>query len=61
MMEQRKVVQLNILFEKMVSNNANAIERNELNSLYQEFINDGREINLRDSSSHSSIPHRAVG
>ena len=36
-------------FEKMVSNAANNIERHELNNLYQEFINDGREDNLHKS------------
>lgn len=43
MMEQIKVNRLNSLFEKMVSNNANIVEKKELNNLYQEYINDGRE------------------
>lgn len=43
MMEQTKVNRLNSLFEKMVANNANIIEKRELNNLYQEFINDGRD------------------
>lgn len=42
-MEQIKVNRLNSLFEKMVANNANIIEKRELNNLYQEFIDDGRE------------------
>jgi len=42
-MEQRKVSRLNTLFEKMVSNSANVVERRELNSLYEEYIDDGRE------------------
>ncbi len=49
-MESRKVSRLNTLFEKMVSNNANIIERRELNSLYQEYINDGREKPYEKSS-----------
>ena len=48
-MEQRKVNRLNELFEKMVSDNANLIERKELNNLYQEYINDGRENSARKS------------
>jgi hypothetical protein len=43
MMEQIKVNRLNSLFEKMVANNANIIERRELNNLYKEFIDDGRD------------------
>jgi len=42
-MEQSKVVKLNSLFEKMVSNSANVIEKRELTHLYQEYINDGRD------------------
>ncbi|XQW84714.1 hypothetical protein ACOYR1_16485 [Thalassotalea piscium] len=44
MMEQNKVERLNDLFEKMVSDNANNFEEMELKNLYQEFINDGRQI-----------------
>jgi len=43
MMEQKKITRLNKLFEKVVSNNANIIERRELSVLYQEYIYDGRE------------------
>lgn len=43
MMEQPKVERLNNLFEKMLSNNANNVEKNELSTLYQEFIDDGRD------------------
>lgn len=60
MMEQRKVAQLNVLFEKMVSNAANTIERHELNNLYLEFINDGREDNLHKSVNSSSMPRSAI-
>jgi len=42
-MENSQVVKLNSLFEKMVSNSANAHEKRELNHLYQEYINDGRD------------------
>lgn len=44
-MEPGKVNRLNTLFEKMVADNVNVIERKELAMLYQEFINDGREPN----------------
>jgi len=44
MMEQVKVNRLNSLFEKMVANDVNVIEKKELNNLYQEYINDGRDI-----------------
>lgn len=50
-MDQSKVVKLNSLFEKMVANNANLKERNELNHLYQEFINDGRDAFVNKSRS----------
>ncbi len=50
MMEQIKVNRLNSLFEKMVANNANVIERKELNNLYQEYIDDGRGESRRSSS-----------
>jgi uncharacterized protein YnzC (UPF0291/DUF896 family) len=43
MMEQNKVKRLNSLFEKMVANDVNMIEKKELNNLYQDYINDGRD------------------
>jgi hypothetical protein len=43
MMERKKMTRLSILFEKVVADNANIIERRELSVLYQEYINDGRE------------------
>ena len=42
-MKNSQVVKLNSLFEKMVSNSANALEERELNHLYKEYINDGRD------------------
>lgn len=45
-MEQRKLNRLNDLFEKAVDNKANVIERRELKVLYQEYIDDGREVIL---------------
>ncbi len=45
MMEQKKITRLSDLFEKVVADNANVIERRELSVLYQEYINDGREKN----------------
>lgn len=44
-MNQVEMSRLNSLFEKMVSDRANMKEQRELSQLYQEFINDGREIN----------------
>lgn len=49
-MEQTKVDRLNFLFEKMIANSANVIERRELNNLYQEYINDGRDKPQQSSS-----------
>ncbi|WP_206486517.1 hypothetical protein [Thalassotalea sp. G2M2-11] len=51
--EQRKVNRLNTLFEKMVSENANLRERQELNHLYQEYINDGRTPAAKKSLDNS--------
>ena len=59
-MEQRKVTQLNKLFEKMVSNDANTSERSELNNLYQEFINDGREGHFNKKPNNQSIHQSAA-
>jgi uncharacterized protein YnzC (UPF0291/DUF896 family) len=55
MMEQKKITRLNILFEKVVDDNANIIERRELSVLYQEYINDGRE---NTPSARASIQYR---
>ncbi len=55
MMEQKKITRLNILFEKVVADNANIIERRELSVLYQEYINDGRD---NTQSVRSSIQYR---
>jgi hypothetical protein len=43
MMEHKKTTRLNDLFEKVVADKANIIERRELSVLYEEYINDGRE------------------
>jgi hypothetical protein len=43
MMEQRQLERLGRLFEKVVSDSANNIEKKELKSLYQDYINDGRD------------------
>lgn len=53
MMEQPKVERLNDLFEKMLSNDANNIEKNELSALYQEFIDDGRDKSQRRYKTHN--------
>ena len=52
-MEQRKVTRLNTLFEKMVSSNVNVIERRELNHLYNEYIDDGRDKPRKSITSRS--------
>ena len=46
-MDQNKLTRLSILFEKVVSDKANLNERRELNSLYHEYIDDGRELGLQ--------------
>jgi len=58
-MEQSKVVKLNSLFEKMVSNSANVIEKRELTHLYQEYINDGRD-NLSHQRTNRRVNKVAV-
>jgi hypothetical protein len=45
-MDQNRLMRLNDLFEKVVSDKANINERRELKALYQEYIDDGREIGL---------------
>jgi uncharacterized protein YnzC (UPF0291/DUF896 family) len=52
MMEQKKITRLNDLFEKVVAENANIVERRELSVLYQEYINDGREKNHQRVTTH---------
>jgi len=42
-MEQKQLTRLSQLFEKAVADKANIIEKRELNVLYQEYINEGRE------------------
>ena len=51
-MNQNKLKRLNELFEKRLENRANITEKRELNYLYQEFINDGRDENLTHGSYH---------
>ena len=46
-MERNKVSRLNRLFEKMMSDSANVVEKRELNNLYQEYINDGRDTSSK--------------
>ena len=58
-MENRKVSRLNVLFEKMVSNSANMVEKRELKQLYQEYINDGRD-NKSDRQSQRRILKRVA-
>ncbi|ASP48097.1 hypothetical protein [Cognaticolwellia beringensis] len=42
-MEANKLARLSCLFEKAVANNAKLLEKHELDELYNEFINDGRD------------------
>jgi len=42
-MEPHKLARLSCLFEKAVTNNAKLLEKRELDKLYDEFINDGRD------------------
>ncbi len=42
-MERSKLQRMSILFEKMVSECASKSECGELKSLYQEYIDDGRD------------------
>ncbi len=42
-MEPSKLVRLSCLFEKAIANNAKLLEKRELDELYNEFINDGRD------------------
>ena len=46
-MDQNRINRMNILFEKMVARTANTREKRELDSLYSEFFNEGREANNR--------------
>ena len=45
-MDKNRLTRLNHLFEKVVSEKANIKERRELKALYQEYIDDGREIGV---------------
>lgn len=42
-MDPSKLIRLSCLFEKAVANNAKLLEKRELDELYNEFINDGRD------------------
>tara|TARA_R110000737_G_scaffold113384_1_gene146524 strand:- start:1264 stop:1446 length:183 start_codon:yes stop_codon:yes gene_type:complete len=42
-METNKLARLSSLFEKAVANNAKLLEKRELDELYNEFINEGRD------------------
>ena len=41
-MDRNKMERLNVLFEKMVANNASNAERFELRALYQAYIDESR-------------------
>lgn len=42
-MEPNKLARLSSLFEKAVADNAKSLEKRELDQLYSEYINDGRD------------------
>lgn len=52
-MNSRELSRLNSLFEKMVADNASLKEQRELSRLYQEFINDGRDLSSTLRCVHS--------
>lgn len=57
-MERSKVDRMNILFEKMVSECASKSERGELKSLYQEYIDDGRNKFHAGMQAHPRIDEK---
>jgi hypothetical protein len=60
-MEPSKLVRLNCLFEKAVANNAQLLEKRELDELYDEFINDGRDKKSNNMVIFSRTGRRTVG
>ena len=54
-MKRIKMERLNKLFEKMVANSANNAERFELRVLYQEYIDDGRNVMYNTPSVRASV------
>jgi hypothetical protein len=59
-MEKRKLIRLSCLFEKAVASNAKLIEKQELNELYTEYINDGREANKNNTVTFSANSRRTA-
>ena len=60
-MEPNKLVRLNCLFEKAVANNAKLLEKRELDELYNEFINDGRDSGISNMVAFPKVVQRTVG
>jgi hypothetical protein len=60
-MEPNKLVRLNCLFEKAVANNAKLLEKRELDELYSEFINDGRDSSISNMVVFPKVVRRTVG
>ena len=53
-MKRTKMERLNLLFEKMVADNANNAERFELRILYQEYLENSRDVMHQTQSIPSS-------
>jgi len=53
-MKRTKMERLNLLFEKMVADNANNAERFELRILYQEYLENSRDVMHQTRSIPSS-------
>ena len=60
-MEPSKLVRLNCLFEKAVANNVKLLEKRELDELYNEFINDGRDSESSNMVIFPSTKRRSAG
>lgn len=60
-MERSKTIRLNLLFEKMAANSATFEEQMELKSLYEEYINEGREPVVKPLSYYAPQKRYATG
>lgn len=56
-MDAIKLTRLNCLFEKALDNNAKLVEQHELKQLYNEYVNEGRNI---DKSKVTTFPLKVV-
>lgn len=60
-MEPSKLLRLSCLFEKAVANNVKLLEKRELNELYNEFINDGRDFKASNTVQFPIGSRRTAG